>query len=184
MVAIAGCGNSRTPAPSVYHPLAPAKGFPAGFHPFAPAGYGFGMEVPKNWTNLQNQVAGPVVMIVASGSAVVAVSHYARTVPPPADSTELQQDESALLAAVKAKDTAFRLLSSRTLTLAGRPTVELGGLERISGQLRRVNSYHLFLPHSELVLEEYASPAAFGAVNRQVFSHVTTSFVLLPGSHA
>lgn len=177
VAALAGCGNSRTPVPSVSRPLIPHGR--RSFSAFGFPGDGFGLLVPTNWTNLANQISPPVVMIKASGAAVIAVSRYARTAPPPADAYELQQDESALIAAVKTRDAGFKLLSAQTRTLAGRPAIELDAIEQISGQLRHVISNHVFLAHSELVLEEYAPLKLFGLVDRAVFTRVTSSLTLL-----
>jgi len=177
--AIAGCGNSLTPVPSVFRAARPL-----GFHAFALPRYGFGLLVPKNWNDLQSQVRPPVVMIVASGPAVVAMSNYARTLPAPVGSSELQQAQSALLAAIRARQPGFRVLGFETLKVAGQPAVQISGIERINGRRRRVRSLHIFLSASELVLEEYAPVSAWAAVDREVFSRVSHSLELLPGKAA
>lgn len=60
----------------------------------------------------------------------------------------------------------------------GRPAIALDVLERISGQLRRVRSLHVYAGGAELVLEEYAPPAVFSTVDHAVFSPVTRSLKL------
>ena len=62
------------------------------------------------------------------------------------------------------------------------PAVELDALERVGGQLRRVRSIHVFLAHAEIVLDEYAPPGQFHAVNRAVFTPVRRSLALTGAS--
>ncbi len=171
---VGGCGNSRTPVPSVYRSIRPF-----GFHPFVLPQYGFGLVVPKNWSDLANQVRAPVVMIVASGAAVVAISRYARALPPPADAASLEQARIGLLAAIRARQPRFRLLGSRRLAVEGQPAVQVDGIEPIDGHRRRVRSLHVYTGTGELVLEEYAPVRSFPAVDRQVFTRVSRSLRLL-----
>lgn len=174
-VSLAGCGDSRAPVPSVFH-----SSRPFGFHPFVLRRYGFGLEVPGNWTDVYNQVRRPVVMIVASGAAVVAMSAYPRAFPAPADPAALAQTQHSLLAAVRARRPGVRLLRTRQLTVGGQPAVELDAIERIDGRRRRVRSLHVYGATQELVLEEYAPVATFATVDRQVFTRVSRSLRLLP----
>jgi hypothetical protein len=49
----------------------------------------------------------------------------------------------------------------------------------VGGQLRRVRSLLVYLAGAEVVLEEYAPPAAFHSVDHLVFSPVRRSLRLL-----
>jgi hypothetical protein len=180
---IAGCGNSRTTVPSVYQPVKPV-----GHHTLGYIADGFVIEVPNNWSygteraigngSLTSEVHPPVVLLDASGAAVIAVSRFPLSAQP-VGSTELQQDATALLAAVRAKDRHFKLSRMQTISVTGRPAVVLSGTERISGQTRRVISTHVYDPHHELVLDEYAPARMFASVKHE-FARVRASFTLLP----
>jgi hypothetical protein len=56
--------------------------------------------------------------------------------------------------------------------------VEVDALERVGKQIRRVHSVHVFVPHAELVLDEYAPPQLFAAVDRSVFVPVQRSLLV------
>jgi hypothetical protein len=174
-LAITGCGSSQTRPLSVYKTYRPAA-----FKPFGLSRYGLGFVVPSNWADLSQLLHPPVVAIIASGSAVISVSTYPRTSPPPSGTTDLLQAQSALLTAVRARQHGFRLISTRTTSIGGQPAIVLDGIEPIDGQRRHVRSTHVYLPASEVVLEEYAPVSQFGTIDRQVFSRVSSSLRLLP----
>ena len=176
-LALAGCGGGETPALSVYRTYPPVS-----FKPFGLGRYGIGFVVPSNWAYLPDLVHPPVIAIIASGPAVISVSRYARTGPPPTGTTDLLQARTALLGAIKAGQPAFRLLSSRTTSIGGQPAIVLDAIEAIAGQRRHVVSTHVFLAHSEVVIEEYAPVAEFAAVDNEVFAKVLASLQLLPGA--
>jgi hypothetical protein len=170
---LGACGDSRTVVPSVFRIAGPA-----GFHPYTSPRYGFTLQVPKNWTDLGRQARAPVVMVVASGTAVMAISQYARSLPAPSDSLSLEQAQKSLLAAIRARQPGFRLLGAQRVSVGGLPAVRLDAIERIDGRSRRVRSLHVFQATRELVLEEYAPESAFSRVDRQVFLRASRSLRL------
>jgi hypothetical protein len=176
-LALSACGSGQTRPLSVYETYAPAH-----FKPFGLSRYGIGFVVPSNWADLSDLLRPPVVAIIASGPAVISVSRYPRTAPPPTGTTGLGQARVALVGAIKARQPGVRLISAQTTSVGGQPAIVIDAIESIDGQRRRVRSTHLYLPTSEVVLEEYAPVAEFGTVERQVFSEVSGSLRLLPGN--
>jgi hypothetical protein len=177
LVLVAGCGNSRTPVTSATQPSAP-DGFETLTRPYA----GVRFAVPRNWT-VTGQRA-PLVVTVASGTATVALWRFARAAPAPAGSRALAGARVRLIAAARARDRTLRLLGSRLARIDGAGAVELDALETIRGRPRRVSSTHLYVPGAELVLDEYAPPDRFAAVERSVFVPVRRSLALLGGGGA
>ncbi len=164
---LAGCGNSRTPVPNV---LAPAS--PGGFRVLALPSAGITLRAPRSWTVTMSHA--PLVAVMTSGLAVVALWRYPRTLPPPSG-TALEHARQALIAAARARDPGLEVLTAKTTTIAGKPAIELDVLDHVHGQARRVFSTHLFLARAELVLDEYAPPQLFAAVSRAVFMPVAQS---------
>jgi hypothetical protein len=169
---LAGCGNSRTPVPSPTQ-ASPPNGFETVTRPYA----GVRLSVPRNWT-VTGQRA-PLVMTVASGSAVVALWRFARAAAVPASPAALARAQIKLIAAVRARDRTIRLLGTSLGRVDGAAAIELNALERISGRPRRVSSTHVYVPGAELVLDEYAPPGQFANVDRSVFAPVRRSLVLV-----
>lgn len=165
---LAACGNSRTPVPSLTQPAAP-NGFRALIFPRA----GIRLEVPRNWAAIGERA--PLLAIVSSGAAIVAVWRYRRTGSPPPD---LGRVRRGLITAARARDNTLRVVSSTVTTVSGSPAIVLDAIESIAGQPRRVRSLHVFRRAAELVIDEYAPPAVFGAVDRQVFSPLARSLQL------
>ena len=175
---LAACG-ARTRPLSVYRTYPPAR-----FLPFGLARYGIGFVRPDNWSDLADQHHRPVVAILASGPSVIAVSSYARGGAPPLGTTGADGTRIALLRAIRARQPAFQLLDSRTLTVDGHPAVQITGIELIHHQRRQVRSEHVYLDASEVVVEEYAPVSMFATVDREVFARVTGSIRVLPRTGA
>jgi hypothetical protein len=171
VVLVAGCGNSRTPAPAVTEPAQPS-----GFHTLGYPQSGFALSAPSNW--LVQAKSAPLVATISSGDAVVAVWRFPRRAKPPTGTKALAKAAQQLIASARARDPSFELIRSNIQTVDGAPAVELAGFERVGGQRRRVRSVHVFAPHAELVLDEYAPPAAFHAIDHAVFSPVKHSLRL------
>ena len=174
-LALSACGSGQTRPLSVYKTYAPAH-----FKPFGLSRYGIGFVVPSNWADLSDLLRPPVIAIIASGPAVISVSRYARTVPPPAGTTGLDGARAALVGAIKAKQPDVRVISAQTSSVGGQPAIVLDAIESIDGQRRHVRSTHLYLRRAEVVLEEYAPVAEFATVEREVFAEVSSSLRLLP----
>jgi hypothetical protein len=171
LVLVAGCGNTRTPPPSTTQPVQPN-----GFHTLGYPRSGFALSAPNNW--LVQPKSGPLLTTISSGDAVVAVWRFPRRAKPPAGPKALAAAAQQLIAAAQARDPSFQLIRSKVQTVDGAPAVELAGFERVGGQRRRVRSVHVFGPDAEIVLDEYAPPAAFHSVDHAVFSPVKHSLRL------
>jgi hypothetical protein len=168
---LTGCAYSRTPVASVNVPKPPAGYLAQGF-PKA----GIAFRFPRNWTTIIKHV--PLAATISSGRAVVALWRYPRTVPPPADRLALSVARASLISAARARDPSLRLIRTRLTRIGGAPTVELDAFDRVAGHLRRVRSLHIFVPGGEIVLDEYAPPAEFHAVDHAVFSPLNRSINL------
>ena len=169
---LAGCGNSRTPVPSVFAPAAPSSlarlTFPS---------VGVSFKVPTNWTRATD--TPPLIGTFSSGTAVIALWRYPHNGPVPADAGAAAHARTALLNAARARDRSLILNRSKLTTIDGAQAVVLDATETISGQRRRVRSFHLFVRGAEIVLDEYAPPAVFHAVDHEVFSPLNHSLALL-----
>jgi hypothetical protein len=173
VLALAACGNARTRAPSVLQPLTPH-----GYRAVTLMRRRLSLLVPRNWSELRTEMRPPLLLVVTSGEGVIALSRYPRSAPPPADPAELALARDALVKAILAGHRGVVLHDVHTLALSGRPAIRLRATERIGGELRQVLSTHVFLPHSEAVLEEYAPPSAFASLSG-AFAHVAASLRVL-----
>jgi hypothetical protein len=173
LAALAGCGNARTPVPGISQPVAPQS-----FHTVRYArSAGVTVKVPDNWASTRSQA--PLLGTVSSGSAVIALWRYPRTDPLPSDPATLAAARTALIGAARSHDPGLQLIRSAVTRAAGAPAIELDAVEQISGQIRRVRSLHVYEAGVELVLEEYAPPGIFHAVDHSVFSPVRRSLTLV-----
>jgi hypothetical protein len=176
-LALGGCGDSRTPVPSLSQPAAPL-----GFHTLGFQRSGVTLIAPKNWIVLPQQ--SPVVTVVASGAAFVTVWRFRRTTPPPAGSAQLDQARAALIKAARAKDPGLVVIRATALIVDHHSAVELDAVEQINGRARRVRSTHVYVPGAEYVLDEYAPAAMFHAVDHAVFTPIKHSLRLLRAAGA
>jgi len=173
LLVLAGCGNSRAPVPNLSQPATPTS-----FRTLTFAGVT--LQAPSNWSVVNERP--PLVTVVASGTAVVALWRFPRSAPVPIGRTALSQAAAQLIQAVRARDASLQVIRATTVTLDHRPAIELDAFERINGQPRRVRSTHVFVPGAELVLDEYAPSAIFHAVDHTVFSPVKRSLTLSPNA--
>ncbi len=172
---LAGCGNSRTPVPPV---SAPAR--PGGAQTLSYPAAGVRFTAPSNWAAVPQH--SPLVAVVTSGQAVVAVWRYADAAPAPSTPTALAAARDRLIGAARARDPRLKLIRVSTTRADDVPEIELDAIEHIGGRTRRVRSTHLFAYGAEIVLDEYAPPNLFGAVDRQVFIPLRGSLVLSPAA--
>jgi hypothetical protein len=177
VLVLAGCGTSRPAVPSLLTPAAPS-GFRTLGYPRAHVA----LRAPRNWTLLGERA--PMVAVISSGPAEITLWSFSDSATPPAGGSGLAAARTALIAAARRRQPGLRVLRSSLVTVGGRGTVELDVLERLQGRLRRVRSMHIYLPGSELVLEEIAPPARFHSVDHLVFSPVKRSLRLLAGGGA
>jgi hypothetical protein len=172
LLLLAGCGNSRTTVPSATLPAAPD-----GFRTLVLHDAGVRLAAPRNWT-----VSGqhsPLLMTIESGGAVIAVWRFARPASAPSGTRALPALRARLLGAVHARDHALSVLRAGGLRVAGASAIDVEAIERIGGRSRRVSSTHVYLRGEELVLDQYAPPAAFAAVDRSVFRPVRRSLTVI-----
>jgi hypothetical protein len=174
---LAGCGNTRTRPPDISH-----AAVPHGTHNVAFAASGVRFRAPSDWATLGGQA--PLVATVASGPALAALWRYPRSEPLPVTNTALSKARLRLLEAARARDSGLQVIRSKLITLDGAPAIELDAVERISGHARRVRSLHVFAFGAELVLDEYAPPNVFHAVDHDVFSPLKRSLRLFPAGAA
>lgn len=171
----AGCGNSRTPVPSLTRP-APPGGYRTLQFPAA----GVSIAAPRSWRVIPAHP--PLLTTVASGAAVIALWRYPRTAPPPDTGAALAAARASLLRAVHARQANVQILSSRITRIDGAPAIEFTALETIGGMARQVLSTHVFQPAGEVVLEEYAPPSLLSQIRHPLFARVRSSLSLLAPS--
>lgn len=157
------CGNERQHAPE-----APRATVPAGKRTVQISRYGVTFVRPANWP-LTGGVRPPQIAAVNSGQVSINLWRYRRDERLPASSADLQRARRALIAAARGRDRSLRVLRARALRLDGVPAVEVVATERIGVARRTVRSTHLYAHGGELVVDAYAPPAEFAAVDRAVF---------------
>jgi hypothetical protein len=174
-VGTAGCGNSRTAVPSSVLPAAPGV-----FRVLAYARSGIVLKAPLDWGVRTGKA--PLVATVSSGNAVIALWRFPRRSAPPADRAALRGLMSALVSESRSREPGLRVIHALRSHAGSAPAVELDAIERVGGELRRVRSIHVFVHGAEVVLDEYAPPTQFAAVNRAVFGPVRRSLALTGAS--
>jgi hypothetical protein len=172
---VAGCGNARTRVASLTRPAATD-----GFRTLRFPGAGVSFSAPRNWQVISQQA--PLVTVVASGNAVIALWRYPRTGPPPTSDSLLAAARTSLFAAVHARQRSVRVIGSRTTRVTGAPAIEFDATEVLGGHSRRVLSTHVFTAGAEIVLEEYAPPAVFPKLRRLVLARVRHSLAIVPAA--
>ena len=175
------CGNSRTPVPNLSQPVAPGA-----FRTLRYSGsdleggvkrsWSIAFGAPSNWAIVQRRP--PVITVVTSGNAVVALWRYRRTSSLPSGADGYARARRELIGAAQKRDPSIQLISAKTMSVAGSPAIELDANESIAGQLRRVRSTHVWVPGTELVIDEYAPLAVFHTVDHSVFSPLKHSLRL------
>jgi hypothetical protein len=163
-----GCGNERQHAPNVTGTQTPARAARLAY----PAA-GVTLAAPRNW--YQNRGSRPLVVLIGSGPATVAVWRYPRKEPIPKQKSELDQAQANLSDAVQARDRSARIESTNVVNVGGVNGIEVVATERIGGESRRVRSTHLFDRGSEIVIDAYAPPGDFARVDRSVFQPLIRS---------
>jgi hypothetical protein len=172
-IALAGCGNTRTPAPPTG--LIPA---PKDFREVKYSADGISLRVPTNWRAVQG--SGSQLATIAIGDAQIALWRYSRSEPLPETRAQLHAARQALVAQVQRRDSTFELTSSRLVIKPGTRAVELIGQGTNQGQRRTVRSLHAYGRGYEVVVDAFAPPAAFARVDEQTFGPVTRSLRLIP----
>jgi hypothetical protein len=167
----AGCGNARQHPPNATSTQRPAKATRLDY----PAA-GIGFTAPRNW--YQSPGGRPLVAVVASGSATIAVWRYHRKEPLPRATSELQQARANLSEWLRSHGRSVHIESAKTIDVNGVRGIQVVASESVSGQRRRVRSTHLFDRGAEVVVDAYAPPAEFGRVDATVFAPLLRSLQL------
>ena len=159
----AGCGERATPPPDVRTPLDPI-----GSRKVILGAGEVRFRGPVNWTDVVPRP--PKLGGIESRRAVLAVWRYPRTEPLPQGRAQLARVRDLLVAEVRRRDASFVLQGEPSLTRrAGAPAIELRGSQTIAGVPVRVRSSHVFRDGAEVVLDAYAPPERFDALDRTVF---------------
>lgn len=166
----AGCGSAPQDPPDVGTPGPPGPLTELNF-----AEQGVRLRVPGAWKLTRGPADGPLLATLTSGRATIALWRYPRTEPLPRTTKDLEATKDALIAAVKTRDPEYGVTSSRILRGQSRRGVELIGTGRNAGFERRGRSLHLFGGGAEVVLDQYATPKQFPAVDADVFRAVAQS---------
>lgn len=167
----AGCGNSRTQVPSLSQP-APVQRYRTLAFPAAGAAF----RAPAGWPVLAEHP--PLVAVIASGVAVIALWRYHRSQPLTTSAAALAAARAALLRAIRQRQPSIRVLGARLTRVDGAPAIQVDALERVGASPRRVLSTHVFTGRGELVLDEYAPTALFRGIAYPVFARVRASLTL------
>jgi hypothetical protein len=170
-LALAGCGNERTPAPDTATPLTP-QGSALVRYPQA----GVRFATPGRWDRAAGQA--PLVATVTSGRATVAVWRFPRAEPLPSSAQDLRRARRTLLAAARARDPSFRSQRITTRRVGDLRGIEVRGTGTVEGQARAVRSLHVYGFDGEVVVDALAPPDQFGRVDREVFGPLLGSLRL------
>ena len=162
VLAVGGCGNERTRAPDADTPLTPQG---ERIERLKQAGVRF--IAPGNWPDLAR--VDPREGGIRSGRATFAVWRYTRTQELPRTREELEQVRDLLLERVRARDATYEERETRIVRRGGAPGIELLGTQTLAGNVVDVRSTHLFTRGSEFVIDAYAPPDQFEAVDEAVF---------------
>jgi len=175
-LAAAGCGNERQHASGVNGTQKPGgvtrQAYPAD---------GVSLAAPRNW--YRSPGSRPLVALIASGPAIVAVWRYPRKEPLPSAKSELEQAQANLSDAVQSRDRSVRIQNTKVVDVNGVKGIQLVATEHVNGQPRRVRSTHLFGRGAEIVIDAYAPPGDFVRLDGSVFQPLLRSLRLrTPGS--
>jgi hypothetical protein len=166
-----GCGNARTRPPDL---TAIAK--PGSFRTALFRRSGIRLRIPVTWTRMS--ATAPEAATISSGDAQIALWRYPRAEPLPQSVADLRAARTNLLAAVRTRDPAFMLESSRIVVKPGYRAVELIGTGHDDGVERGIRSLHAYGRGAEVVVDALAPPKDFARVNLAVFGPVTRSLQL------
>jgi hypothetical protein len=120
----------------------------------------------------------PLLAVIASGPAVVAVWRFPRAAPTPVGTAALDRAQARLIGAARGRDRTLQVIRSTIVKVNGSQAIELDAIERIAGHVRRVRSTHVFGSGGEIVLEQYAPVDQFHVVDHEVFSPVRRSLLV------
>jgi hypothetical protein len=170
-VILAGCGNTRTPAPDTGAIPPPTE-----FREVKYSIEGIALKVPANWRLING--SGTQLATVAIGDAQIAIWRYARTEPLPVTRSQLHAARQALVQQIERRDATFELTSSRLVIKPGLRAVEIVGQGTNHGEKRSVRSLHAYGHGAEVVVDAFSPPEDFARVDMQTFAAVARSLRL------
>jgi hypothetical protein len=168
---VAGCGNDVT-QPANIREIGP----PGGFRDARFPEHGIVLSAPAGWRTVAGR--DPQVATIATGDAQIAIWRYPRSEPLPGTRAELQTARDELVRAVKSRDSAFDVASTRVVVKEGLRAVEIVGTGTNQGSRRKVRSLHAYGRGAEVVIDAFAPVEDFARVDKQTFGPVTRSLKL------
>ena len=167
-VVLAGCGNTRTPAPDT-GAIPPPKEFREVKYSIE----GIALKAPSNWRLING--SGTQLATIAIGDAQIAIWRYVRTEPLPVTRSQLHAARQALVQQIERRDPTFELTSSRLVLKPGLRAVEVVGRGTNHGEKRSVRSLHAYGHGAEVVVDAFSPPEDFARVDMQTFARVMRS---------
>lgn len=163
LLAVAGCGTERSPAPDLSAPRPAGGFFPSVDFPRA----GVRIDAPRQWGIRREALPG--VFTFASGDAQLSAFAYTRDEPLPDSSESLAAARRELVSQARRRNRSFALLEATTTRVGGVPAVEILGEQTIARRQVRTRSVHIYKGNVEYVFEGLATLARFDRVDREVF---------------
>ena len=137
---------------------------------------GMTFKGPSNWRRTPGVY--PRVATLSSGEAVLAIFAYKRNEPAPPDKEALKTAKTRLLKQIKRRNKRYDVSVSRTRTIAGRPAIEVSGVQTLAGVQFKTRSVHIFKRNGEYVFEALAPRKQFDVLQKGVVKPVLTSIKL------
>lgn len=173
-IALAGCGNDRTPVPELGLIAAPKD-----FRDMEFKAQGVQFRAPTNWRVVDGEP--PQLATVAIGDAQIGIWRYVRSEPLPETRAQLAAARQALVAQIESRDPTFKLTSTRLVIKPGFRGVEVvgTGTNLTNGSIERsMRSLHAYGHGAEVVMDAFAPPRDFARVDEQTFGPMARSLRL------
>lgn len=168
VLAAAGCGNEPVDTPD---PLTIQKPKRLVAKDYKAAGMKF--RAPDGWRSPPGKL--PRVVTFSSGEAVLALFAYRRKEPSPPDKEALGRARKRLVRQARRRDKRFKVVKARNARVAGRPAIEITGVQRIGGLTLQTRSVHVFKSGAEYVIEALAPQGQFKLLDQTVVSPLLKS---------
>ena len=137
---------------------------------------GMTFKVPANWRRTPGTY--PRVTTLSSGEALLAIWAYRRNEPAPPNKAALKSAKTRLVKRIKQRNKRFDVSVSHTRTIAGRPALEVSGVQTIAGVPFKTRSIHIFKRDGEYVFEALAPAKQFNTLEKGVLKPVLASIKL------
>lgn len=164
VIALAGCGNERRPAPPL--DADPSTDAQTLRYPRV----GLTVDVSASFSIADAERPG--VFRAAFGAATVAAFAYRRREELPRTDRALEEAANRLRKAARERSPSLSLDRVRTLRVAGARAIELLGSQTLSQTRLRTRSLHVFKGRGEYVIELLAPPREFRRLDPRVFAGV------------